>query len=538
MPIEAAELISELQRVAPAQDGRRYLAMVGFRGADLRELELDGGQFGNGVVFGTPDERPLSMAGLDLSEAKLTNCHFRHVDLSGAKLSDAQLKDCSFTHVDMGKADLDRCKMRMCELEHVDLQGARLDNADLAGEKDVDFANGVLFKHVRFGVSREPGNPEPASCKRTSMRGDSFVECRFNYVLFDEADLRLCSLERCDFRYAQFRNTTLQGTQMAWCDLYRSFFDSGTVFAPKELNGISLTRAWVAGIVDLRSKAFREAGAAALIQEQDECTYYAFLHRTLEERPDNPVGAVEDRFSDAAMVYRRLAGVWQGQGAYSDAAWAYVHSRRLERRDNSPLRARFKPEDCWLNTPAGDDGEERLKALAKSTHPRPRPRLPVIEKDRWSSARKRQTSLREARAELGKSALFSWLAKTLKWAVLMAADALCSFGESLYRVFFWLIAIAAVPGIVYALSGGVREKLDGQSILSGAHGESLVQHFRRTRDLGNCLLLSISQMANSSPDKLRAPTGAAEVVGITQTLLGIALLGLLGFVLGNKLRNS
>ena len=96
---------------------------------------------------------------------------------------------------------------------------------------------------------------------------------------------------------------------------------------------------------------------------------------------------------------------------------------------------------------------------------------------------------------------------------------LCKFGESLPRVFPWIALLIAVPALGYWISGGIQ--LDGG-------GDA---------DVWDCLLFSAGRLAASTPERLSA-TVAVEWIGVAQTFLGIALLGLLGFVLGNKLRSS
>lgn len=105
---------------------------------------------------------------------------------------------------------------------------------------------------------------------------------------------------------------------------------------------------------------------------------------------------------------------------------------------------------------------------------------------------------------------------SLQWLWLWVADLLCGFGESLGRVAAWLLVIALAPGLVYWPAGGV----------DGAAG--LLDH----------VLFSISQLAGATPDGLQAASNIVEWVGVIQTFLGIALLGLFGFILANKIRNS
>lgn len=105
----------------------------------------------------------------------------------------------------------------------------------------------------------------------------------------------------------------------------------------------------------------------------------------------------------------------------------------------------------------------------------------------------------------------------LRWAGLWVADLLCSFGESLWKILVWLVVIALLPGVVYAIAGDV---------VTGAHG------------LGDDLLFSASQITVATPTRLSSSSHVVEWVRVVQTLLGVAALGLLGFVLGNKLRSS
>jgi uncharacterized protein YjbI with pentapeptide repeats len=108
----------------------------------------------------------------------------------------------------------------------------------------------------------------------------------------------------------------------------------------------------------------------------------------------------------------------------------------------------------------------------------------------------------------------------LSWVGLWFAEALCLFGESLLRVVLWITALAVVPGLVYWRSGGVT------------------QSSTETAGLGDCLLFSAARLTASTPEGLSPATTLVEWIGVAQTFLGIALLGLFGFVLGNKLRSS
>jgi hypothetical protein len=106
--------------------------------------------------------------------------------------------------------------------------------------------------------------------------------------------------------------------------------------------------------------------------------------------------------------------------------------------------------------------------------------------------------------------------RPFSWLWLWIADLVCGFGESLPRVVAWIAALALLPGLGYRLFGGVV----------GAHG------------LLDDLLYSLSSLTSSQPSGLNAAVRLVSWIGVVQTFLGVALLGLFGFVLGNKIRNS
>jgi len=109
----------------------------------------------------------------------------------------------------------------------------------------------------------------------------------------------------------------------------------------------------------------------------------------------------------------------------------------------------------------------------------------------------------------------------LRWLRLTAADLLCSFGESLGRVVVWIGALALLPGVGYWTAGGVEDTSGGANA-----------------GLPDSLLFSASRLTASTPERLSPATALVDWIGAAQTLFGIALIGLLGFVLGNRLRSS
>jgi hypothetical protein len=325
----------------------------------------------------------------------------------------------------------------------------------------------------------------------------TIVDCSFCRVELRGTNLRGAELEDCDFRYARFFGATLQDTRIRGCDFYRAYFAEGTILAPRVLASSSFTRAWLAGILELRKQHVqhrRKDSMPPLAQELSPENYAKFLERTAHDRFERNPGqgntivrsrqrsdtlteTINARHDEAAVVYRRLAALWTSQGAYSYAGWAYVRGKRKERSHVSPFRAIYEAE-------LKEDGKISIKEHDG---------LPGPEQSLW------------------------------KWFVLLAADVFSAFGEGLGHVVGWLALLVLIPAGVYAATDGVQ-------IGSGPNAPAA--------DFWDSLLYSLTELVNAAPKRLQAAADAVETMSAIQTVTGVVLLALLGFVLGNKLHSA
>lgn len=336
--------------------------------------------------------------------------------------------------------------------DKADLRGLDLTGADFRGR---------TLSRVVFGDHE--GSEPPAQLAEATFRGARLERCRFAHCDLDRGDFRAACLRHCDLRYAVVRSGSFEEAELVGCDLYRSAFEGGTVFESTRLVDVSLDHARLDGIVDLSPDGLGPARGRQYLLQEDAAAYERFLragrwYRRLE-RSDPPEArrfletALARGPDDAATVYRRLAGMWSGQGEFRHAGWAYVRARRLERRSLS----------------SAHDGTDT---------------------DR------------------------------VQWALMGAADWVSGFGEHPLRVIRAAGLLVLFPAVVYALTGAVHDA-DGV-----------------TRDPADMLLYSLGQMTTTAPDRLAAAGWLVELGGELQTLLGIVLLGLFGFVLGQRIRMS
>jgi hypothetical protein len=104
---------------------------------------------------------------------------------------------------------------------------------------------------------------------------------------------------------------------------------------------------------------------------------------------------------------------------------------------------------------------------------------------------------------------------------------MCDYGESVPRVLGSLATVYAAFALIYALAeSGVRE-----SAISG--GNVRVP----TRNPIDVAIFTLLVMTTGSPEGGPGPRGALMLLLMSvHAFLGIALTGLLGFVLGNRIR--
>lgn len=103
-----------------------------------------------------------------------------------------------------------------------------------------------------------------------------------------------------------------------------------------------------------------------------------------------------------------------------------------------------------------------------------------------------------------------------RWLWLWFSDLACGFGDGLWRVALTLACVAVLPALLFWALGDVR----------GCHG------------IGDDLLYSVAHLTPDDAGGMAPADRGAEIIGFAQMVAGIALLGLFGFVLGNRIRRS
>ena len=240
--------------------------------------------------------------------------HIENEDLSMIDIDDMDFSDCIITNVIFSK----------------EKQSERV-------LKNVIFSNAVL-KHVSFGDAvLDGGNFYNANMKdcsfQISIGKDKTVtkKTTINKVRFEKAFIKDCrfrnaGLKECDFRYADVINTTFENTSIELCDFYRTSFTGQNVFFDCRLIDSSIP-SYFEGTVIRRENL----GNNRILQEDFE-KYESFLDEKRTKNVFNVDYSLKKRYKDAESIYRELSGLWSSRGYFSDANWAYIKARRMERK--------------------------------------------------------------------------------------------------------------------------------------------------------------------------------------------------------------
>lgn len=368
-----------------------------------------------------------------------------------------------------------------------------------------------------------------------------FIECTFEHCTFlsyvTSAEFYECEFQVCRFAYAAIVSTKLKfctffrctftGATILRCDLYRVFFGQGNSLQRAQLGWVSITRADLSGAGELRRDSFppyatdgrlapeaaqpkdapvalhavrmlREKADRPLIQE-NEAEYKLLLKQSKGALTRTARETLDLRQFEISEVHRALSALWMDAAAYDDAAWAYRRSRRWTRASFKPGRERAKADGDAPGEGDSPNGEGGGSEVTRGDARRVVRAGSAIGR-RWRAAR-----------------------RFAAWLALVVADPLCGFGTQLTGVIcavgLWVLSSATVFWLAHALN-------------QTAHSAD------QPADWPDSLRFSMGQLVTTPPGHLVTTAGGWDVAASIETFVGIGLLGLLGFVLGNRLRFS
>jgi len=300
----------------------------------------------------------------------------------------------------------------------------------------------------------------------------SLRRTKWIYADLRRANFYVADLSEADLRFAELNDAIMVGARLIGANLHGSDL-SNVVLRDADLRSSDLYLAKLSGRTDLR-----RANLGERILQEDAKAYADFVRRAVLPDSKNPLEHhLRNRLLKAMRVYEHLRIHFEENGNLDDAVWAYRRERRMRK--------------LWKGQQAGES---------------------------WNSRRYAQSIQLRA-----------------SWAGDWLVEHLCDYGESVWRVLLWLLALLFVIGpAIIRLSGGLewnRGNLGTYFSLETSWQRSLYGYLQYT-------LYMLDTITTANFSDLRPATDAVRLASGTMAMMGIFLTGLLGFVAGNRIRRS
>lgn len=391
-------------------------------------------------------------------------------------------------HVDLSGIVAQRARLRRADLRHADLRGADLSRA---------FLPQACLNHARLErVRLADADLSHADCRHARMG-----EADLSGALLEEADLSGASL-----RFATLSGAALEGANLADADLW------GARLADTDLVGANLRGAILRegsahgatfGGADLRGASLMDV----------DCAGATFAGADLRGAT---VRNLDLRNADLSRA--NLQGVDLTSCNLAGVRW---HRAQLD-------RTAFAREQ--LGSVVGEEAAGAFEAAAGAYMTLERNFLDLGDVDAasWAYRRKRRMQKRGRRARAGDDLRRrEWLAAAsafLDYVGALAVEWICDYGESVGRVFGTIACVFLFFLVLYGMTGSVV-RIDG------------ARHVP-THRLVDLALFSLGSMTSNvaSPGTLLPSHSYATFLASAQATLSIFLMGLLGFVAGNRIR--
>lgn len=374
--------------------------------------------------------------------------------------------------------DLRGIRLQYAFLQGIDLRWADLAAADLF---ETDLEGAQLYGANLKDAQLDGVNLDHASLRKACLRGAVLDGASMKHCDLYDADLRDVILDEADLEHATLTRAMLDGSDLRWADLSHAklrwaTLENVALSTAAHLDDLSLFETSFRGIASLRYQQFLNDNhkAKGLRRTWLRLTNRLYESSIWEEQ--------QGRFEEARDVFASLKGFFEDAGDYEAANWAYIREKTMRKLWRVPRGFR------WL-------------------YPRWRG-VPAFRYD---------------------PDLFEWIA-------LEFSDKMANYGESLRRPIFWL-AMLIVGFATYYWAFGLITDVPGCGYLFQS-GLPYPEKCVPTYDFLDALQFSLASTATTDPGEIQPLVAHLGVLTSIQALLGIMLTGLLGFVLGNKLRNS
>ena len=395
-----------------------------------------------------------------------------------------------------------RPQFRTASFRKADLQGADFTGTDLTG---ADFG-GVIMRNAILRKARLEG----ADLQEADLSGSDFSECLASEGNFSDALLEDAIFTGAKLRFADFTNALLDGANLTNADLWgcklRDADATDAVLKGAILQEVSLEGARLTGI-NFQDAELKNVNFSGATMRNADLRGATVAHGNFENADLTGCSLPRVDLSTCNLKNIRVSGAWLentrfrldqlGGSIGEEAAGEFEAARQAYLALEQNFRTLGNPEAAsWSFRKARRMGKRHSLALCKAA---------------WR-ARRRWHSL---------SRLCEWISDVF-------AEWLCDYGESLPRVVRAFVAALVVFAALYGLTGSLRYS---DPTPDHAAGDPVRNPFQL---LGFSFLTMCTAVA---PDLSFKPRNLeVYFVASTEYVLGLVLIGLFGYVLGNRLR--
>jgi len=377
-------------------------------------------------------------------------------------------------------------------LSGADLTGASLGRSDLSAAR----AHAVKLQGAHLDQARFDGADLAGACLDNAKAGEAS---------FDDAMLEDASLVGAGLRFASLRNAILDGATLDGADLWGARLD-GAEAHRASLRGARLDEACLAGAdltgADLTDATLKRADLRGAKLKGADLRGTQVDGGFLDEADLSDARLPLVSLRGCGLRHVRLAGAW------------------LERTQMQvgQLGGAIGEEV------AGEFGAAREGYIVLEQNFRS---LGDIEAESWAFRKRRrmgkQDALHRARRAWREQRWQLAVGCAASWASDVFVEWLCDYGESLPRVARAFLAVLVFYALFYGVTGGLVSKGEAAGLLR--HAAELLHY-----SLGNMTTVGTGDL------ELHPTSELIALVAATQSIVGPILLGLFGFVLGNRLR--
>jgi uncharacterized protein YjbI with pentapeptide repeats len=389
------------------------------------------------------------------------------------------------------EADLRGASLRAANLEGADLSKATLQDAHLGGAR---LRNSCL----------EGADLQRADMASVDLSGARLEGANLGAAMLENADLRGATL-----RFANLRNAILEEAQLQDADAWGAHLDEA-VLTNANLQGVRLEEA------ELRGADLTGANLQAAVLRRASLQGCRLQGADLRGASMGDANLRNATLADASLQELDLS--------HCNLTHAYLSGARLD-------DARFQREQ--LGGAIGEELAGDFDGARKGYLVLERAFQAFGDPDAasWAYRRRRRmqkhAALARARATWQERQRMSAARNTMQFATDQFVEWLCDYGESIPRVLGSILVLYLMFTLIYGLTGSVVREIESPSGVA----RELTRH---PIDLAIFSLLALT----TGSIGIRLLPGhdlALTLVGI-QVFLGVALVGLLGFVIGNRIR--